>query len=173
MRKDSKASGKETNIKLNRDKLLVDNKVNSETFQSNPIDHSFHSGESLDFNNLVHSAVIADKGSLFQGHVYPIFSLDQGAQALRAIMQDTTFAKSDHILYAYEFTDGDGQQSSGYCDDGEWSASVALRDMLKQRHINNVILIVSRIHGGTNLGKSRFDLIRRVAAEALDSFKHH
>ena len=99
--------------------------------------------------------------------------LDQGAQALQAIMQDTTFAKSDHILYAYELTDGDGQQLSGYCDDGEWSASAILKDMLKQRHINNVILIVSRIHGGINLGKTRFDLIRRVAAEALDNFTSH
>ena len=37
MRNDSKASGKDTTIKLIHDKLIVD-KVNSETFHSNPID---------------------------------------------------------------------------------------------------------------------------------------
>ena len=107
---------------------------------------------------------------MFQGHVHVIFSLEQGTQSLTAIVQYPVFSKSDHILYAYEFTDGDGEQIAGYCDDGEWSGSQILRDILEKRKINNAIVIVSRVHGGTNLGKARFHLIRRVAESALDKF---
>ena len=139
----------------------------------NTIDFTLPVQDSVDIANLTHSTVLSEKGSLFQGHIYPIHSLDQGSQALRAIMQDPVFAKSDHILYAYEYVDGDGQLASGYYDDGEWTGSQILSEVLRQRNVNNAILIVTRVHGGTNLGKARFDLIRRVAADALDKFTDH
>ena len=88
-------------------------------------------------------------------------------------MQDSVFAKSDHILYTYEYMDGDGQHTTGYCNEGEWTRSQILSEMLRQCHITNAILIVTRVHGGTNLGKARFDIIHRVAVDALDKFTEH
>ena len=84
-------------------------------------------------------------------------------------MQDPVFAMSDHILYTYEYMDGDGQLALCYCDDAEWTGSQILSELLR-RNVNNAILIVTRVHGGTNLGKATFDLIRRVAADALEKF---
>ena len=173
LRNEAKADGKKRDIRLIKDKLIVDSKVNSDSFHKSPIDFTLPVQDSVDIANLTHSTVLSEKGSLFQGHIYPIHSLDQGSQALRAIMQDPVFAKSDHILYAYEYVDGDGQLASGYYDDGEWTGSQILSEVLRQRNVNNAILIVTRVHGGTNLGKARFDLIRRVAADALDKFTDH
>ena len=118
LRKEAKSSGTESNIRLIRDKLLVDQKVITDSFQSNPLDSSVSNSEPVDFKNMIHSSVISEKGSMFQGHVHVIFSLEQGTQSLTAIVQYPVFSKSDHILYAYEFTDGDGEQIAGYCDDG-------------------------------------------------------
>ena len=126
-----------------KDQLIVDSKINSDSFYRNPIDLNTPVHDCVDIANLTHSSVMSEKGSLFQGHIYPIHSLDQGSQALRAIMQDSIFAKSDHILYAYEYMDGDGQHTTGYCDDGEWTGSQILSEMLRQRHITNAILIVT------------------------------
>ena len=41
---------------------------------------------------------------------------------------------------------------------------------MEKRKINNAIVIVSHVHVGTNLGKARFNLICRVAENALDKF---
>ena len=48
-----------------------------------------------------------------------------------------------------------------------------LSEMLRQCNVNNAILIETCVHGGTNLLKARFNLIRRVAADGLDKFTDH
>ena len=40
-------------------------------------------------------------------------------------------------------------------------------DLLQDKGITEGILIVTHKHGGQNLGKQRFDIIRQVAHEAL------
>ena len=90
----------------------------------------------------------------------------EASQVLRSCYQGDT-AKSDHIIYAYRFLDENGQTVSGHDDDGEWSASQILMELLQDKGINDGILIVTRKHGGQNLGKQRFDIIRQVAHEAL------
>ena len=56
-------------------------------------------------------------------------------------------------------------------DDEEWKAGMILMDLLNQKGLTEVILIVSRKYGGINLGRKRFELIKKVAVNAIDKFK--
>ena len=40
--------------------------------------------------------------------------------------------------------------------------------LMRERKISNAILMVTRKHGGTNLGEQRFQLIKEVASDVLD-----
>ena len=93
------------------------------------------------------------KGSLFQGLAYYIHTLEDTVQALRAMSQDEHCVRSDHIMYAYNVTDSDGQTKSGNCDDKEWKKSKILSDLLVEKNVSDVIIIVTRKFGGAFLWK--------------------
>ena len=77
---------------------------------------------------------------------------------------------SDHAMYAYNFTDPEGNNRSGYYDDGEWKGSTVLSSILEDRKLSDVILIVTRKFGGVFLGKKRFQLIKKAAAEVVNLY---
>ena len=108
------------------------------------------------------------KNSVFQGHYYPIHTQAEACNVLRALYQGET-AKSDHLIYAYRFIDVEGKTVSGHEDDGEWSASEILLDLLQETDVTGGMLIMSCTYGGQNLGKQRFDIIKQIAKDALPS----
>ena len=108
---------------------------NLETFQKNPLDVTRSVHQQIDYSTITHSATTALHNSVFQGHVLPIHTTDQGIQALRAILQDEQCVKSDHIMYAYKLTDADGQVLSGYYDDKEWKGSSVLAKMIEENDL--------------------------------------
>ena len=89
-------------------------------------------------------------------------------QAIRAIAQDRQLAKSNHIMYAYNFIDRDGVPQTGYFDDGEWTAGSILSSVLRSKEVSNAVLIVTRKFGGVHLGKKRFELLKHVANEVIE-----
>ena len=72
-------------------------------------------------------------------------------QSLRAILQTSLGSKSDHILYAYMFTDAEGLSVNGYYDDVEWTGSKILKELLIEHEIKDATLLVTHQHGGINL----------------------
>ena len=169
----SKAEKEKTGdrVKLIKDKLIVNSKINNEVFEKNPLDMMVACGEPVKFDNLVHSETIIEKGSVFQGHLYPTHTIAEATQALRSLAQNDDIAKNDHWIYAHNITGMDGQVKCGYSNDEEWKAGTILMELLKQKGLSEVILIVTRKYGGTNLGKKRFELIKKVAVNAIDNFK--
>ena len=117
----SKAEKEETGdrVKLIKDKLIVNSKINNEVFEKNPLDMMVACGEPVKFDNLVHSETIIEKGSVFQGHLYPTHTIAEATQALRSLAQNDDIAKNDHWIYAYNITGMDGQVKCGYSDDEE------------------------------------------------------
>ena len=168
MRERAKQEKSDVNIRLVRDKLIVNSKVTTENLEKNPIDYTTSTGQPISYANMQHSMTTTTKGSIFQGHYYPIHSEGEAVQSLRALLQNDLTSKSDHIIYAYNYGGEDGQIVTGHCDDGEWGASSILCELLKQRNISNAILVVTRKYGGTNLGKQRFQIIKQVACNVLD-----
>ena len=68
------------------------------------------------------------------------------------------------------FTDPEENNRSGYYDDGEWKGSTVLSSILEDRKLSDVILIVTRKFGGVFLGKRRFQLIKKAAAEVVNLY---
>ena len=166
-RNEAKKSHTNTSVKLVADKLMINSNLNKEAFEMNPLDTTLPASEPISFENLTHSSPVTIKGSIFQGHLYPIHTEGEAIQAIRAISQDKDLVKSNHTMYAYNFIDPDGATRSGYCDDGEWASGNLLDGILREKKLSNVVIIVTRKFGGVHLGKRRFELIRQVANETI------
>ena len=145
-------------VKLIKDKIIVNSKIKNEVFEKNPLNMMVACGEPVKFDNLVHSETIIEKGSVFQGHLYPAHTIADATQALRSLAQNYDIAKNDHWIYAYNITGLDAQVKCGYNDDEEWKAGTILMELLKG--LSEVILIMTRKYVGINLGKKFFELIK-------------
>ena len=158
MRNQAKAARDNSRIKLIGDKLTVNSEVNKDVLEKNPLDTIISASEPIPFDNIHHSTPIRAKASVFQGHAYQIHTLGEAVQALKAMSQNDDC----YIMYACNVTDSDGQVKTSKCDDGEWKGSSILPDLLKEKDVSDVILIVTRRFGGTFLGKRRFDLLNKL-----------
>ena len=107
LREEAKAQGTDTRVKLVADKLMVNSVINMEAFEKNRLDSSLSVGPPISLDNMAHSNPITLKGSVFQVHLYHIHTEGEAVQALRAITQDEDLARSDHVIYAYNFIDAE------------------------------------------------------------------
>ena len=169
-REEAKANHNNSRIKLVGDKLMINSNVNTEAFEKNRLETISSVKDPIPFENMLHSNPVTLKGSSFQGHLYPVHTMGEAVQALRSLSQDESSINSDHAMYAYNFTDPEGNNRSGYYDDGEWKGSTVLSSILEDRKLSDVILIVTRKFGGVFLGKKRFQLIKKAAAEVLNLY---
>ena len=172
LRNEAKANKEDTSIKLSADKLLVNSKQNLQAFQNNPLNTVNSADQPISFH-IIHSTVTEVRKSKFQGHILPIHTVDEGVKAVRAMLQDRDCVQSDHIMYAYKLLDENGQTLSGYYDDKEWKGASVLANIIEEKDLCCFILIVTRKYGGINLGKRRFELIKKVACEAIDLLNYN
>ncbi|MCY3412157.1 MAG: YigZ family protein [Candidatus Heimdallarchaeota archaeon] len=101
------------------------------------------------------------KRSIFFASIYPIHSekeLENNVKNLRA-----EFPKASHHAYAYIL-----EGRADYFDDGEvkGTAGRVILQNLENQLLNNVLLVVTRIYGGVNLGKG--GLIKAYSQTAKD-----
>ena len=169
-REEAKANHNNSRIKLVGDKLMIKSNVNTEAFEKNRLETISSVKDPIPFENMLHSNLVTLKGSSFQGHLCPVHTMGEAVQALRSLLQDESSINSDHAMYAYNFTDPEGNNRSGYYDDGEWKGSTVLSSILEDRKLSDVILIVTRKFGGVFLGKRRFQLIKQAAAEVVNLY---
>ena len=169
LRNEAQSKNVPANIKLIKDKLIVNNKLKSDMFESNPVKYVTPTEDVISFDTIQHSSRITIKDSIFQGHFHPVHTQKEAKQVLRALHQNEVVSDSDHVIYAYKYIDLDGQTLEGYSDDGEWNASCILRDLLQQKGLTEAMLVVTCKYGGYKLGKKRFELIKQVASEVLQS----
>ena len=169
LRNEAQSKNVSADIKLVKDKLIVNNKLKSDTFESNPVKYVTPTEDDISFDTIQHSTRIIMEDSVFQAHFHPIHIQKEAKQVLRALHQNKVVSDSDHVIYAYKYVDLDGQTVQGYSDDGEWNTSCILRDLLQQKGLTEAMLVVTCKYGGYKLGKKRFELIKQVANEALQS----
>jgi uncharacterized YigZ family protein len=107
------------------------------------------------------------KGSRFITTVSPVTSVEEIPPLIKLLRAE--FSAANHHCYAYRL--GPGVDNFRYADDGEPSGSAG-RPILRQidgHGLTNVVVIVTRIFGGTKLGVG--GLIRAygcAAGEAID-----
>lgn len=92
------------------------------------------------------------RGSEFIGHAIPARTVE----AAEAFIDDVGAAHPDasHDVPAYRVRTGTGMVRSWSSDDGEPSGSAGkpALNVLEQRELLNVAVVISRYHGGTKLG---------------------
>ena len=117
------------------------------------------------------SARFVVQGSEFVGHVRPVESVEDAEAFVDAIQG--TYADATHNVPAYRVrADTDGELLREYAsDEGEPSGSAGkpALNVLAQRDLENVAVVVTRYYGGTNLGVG--GLVRsysRAVKEAVD-----
>ena len=168
VRKEARETGSNAKAILSKDKLFINGTRKTDSFESNPLKYITVDSAPISYDQIQSTLPVEVKGSCFQGYSHCIHTRSEGSSVLRALNQNLDTVSCDHIIYACSTTDLDGKTISGHSD-GEWGAGTILHDLLQVNNANDCILIVTRKFGGDNLGKQRFDLIRKSAIEALTS----
>ena len=109
--------------------------------------------------------IISDRGSHFQAHAISIKYNSDIKKYLEYLKDHNKIEKATHNIYAYRFNDMKckGILSEGFDDDGENDAGIRLLGILQKMKVNNILMVVSRWFGGTNLGNDRFKHINDLA----------
>ncbi|MCP3932718.1 MAG: hypothetical protein GY705_26910, partial [Bacteroidetes bacterium] len=157
-RSECKASGIQT--KLVVDKLFIDGKKKKKNVL--PLDSSIDYYCAAQDIHISHASQFTEMGSTFQGHVIKIKNPALYKAALYKLYQNKVIGGATHNIWAIKC----GEREA-YDDDGEYGAGYKLMEMLKENHINNVMVVVTRWHGGTQLGPMRFHHIKVAAMRAL------
>jgi len=109
--------------------------------------------------NFARGPSITDRGSVFTAHVaWPMRSVAAAHAALAVMKQDSSCSTADHAMTAYRVSvPPRGAVEKAYDDDGEAHGGQRLLGALTKMKAVNVAVCVSRVYGGQNIGKARFE----------------
>ncbi|KAJ3174944.1 hypothetical protein HDU87_006610 [Geranomyces variabilis] len=124
------------------------------------------------------SRKIEDRGSAFIAHAAEVRSLQDVGRMTKAIRAEPATRGAAHNMVAYRFLDlkpgrtglagpDDFHTISGNDDDGERYGSERMIRLMAKYDAIDVMVIVSRVWGGENLGPVRFTHIENVTHDAL------
>lgn len=111
-----------------------------------------------------------EKKSIFIGNVKRVNTENEAKKFISKIKSENS--KASHNVYAYVI--GQKMNIQKYSDDGEpqGTAGIPILDIIKQRKVTDVVVVVTRYFGGTLLGKA--GLIKaysKVAMLSIDNGK--
>ena len=166
--KSLRVSRKSTGERINlvKDKILINNKqYEDNNFHCNPLPSL--TSLSIDYNHIQHGPEATKKDSHFQGHTAQVRDTTEAAAAINSILQNPDLSRCNHLIYAYRIKDESGNIHSGFSDDHETKAGKILLDILDQLDKTQVLLCVTTLKNGANIGPICFDLIKEAAGEVL------
>ena len=106
-------------------------------------------------------SLLIEKKSKFYGFLYEVNSLEEVSVILNELKSE--YKKAKHICYAYKIgileKKTDDKEPSG-------SAGLPILEVIKQNNLDNTLIVVVRIFGGTLLGKG---LLTRSYSHAASS----
>ena len=116
------------------------------------------------FINDTYQVIVEEMKSKFIAIAFPIQSIDEFKEKLKAIQKE--HHKARHVVYAYRM---DNTYKS--TDDGEpkGTAGRPLLELLLKKDVNNIALIVVRYFGGTKLGAGK--LLRTYLSSGVEVLK--
>ncbi|XP_031555447.1 uncharacterized protein LOC116292303 [Actinia tenebrosa] len=121
---------------------------------------------------ILHGETIEDRKSTFQAHLADITSREQVDQVLNELKKDRKIAKAKYNMWACRIYD---EKKKSYIeegnDDGENLGGERLLHLLQRSDAKNVVIIVTRWHGGIHLGNDRFKHINKCASDLLQQRK--
>lgn len=158
---------------------LVDPRVEKEDIRDTTEDAMRSSSPSFPSPKWTLSETVTLKKSTFTARACPVFSLTQAHAAIADLVtNEKRIAKATHNISAYRIhlqplsslnMEPKEVISQDCDDDGETAAGGRLLHLLQVMDVWNVLVVVIRWHGGTQLGPDRFRLISQVARDAVIS----
>ena len=122
---------------------------------------------------IVRGEPVSWHGSIFTAQVaYPVTSVAEATRAIAAMRQQGHAAAADHNMTAYRVKKIPKGLDKAYDDDGEAHGGQRLLGCLTKLDACNVAVMVSRVYGGVNIGKRRFELIQETARTLLEEVAH-
>ena len=113
-----------------------------------------------------------DRGSKYAASSFPVQSEGDFKEAMKSLLKDKKFRQADHNIVAYRIkTDG---RLMEYKNDGynspskETGAGVTMLEVMRQKGVENLCVVVTRWYGGVHLGADRFKHVRDAAVEILN-----
>ena len=125
--------------------------------------------------NVVRGEPATERGSIFTAQIaYPISTAAQATAALALMRQEAHCGVADHNMTAYRLAGPKkgSKVTKAYDDDGEAHGGQRLLGCLTKLAACNVAVMVSRVYGGENIGKRRFELICERTTTLLDALGH-
>jgi hypothetical protein len=111
------------------------------------------------------------RGSIFTAQVaWPCKTVAEANAAIACMRQEGCCSAADHNMSAYRIC---GRKiEKAYDDDGEARGGQRLLGALTKAGATDVAVIVSRVYGGENIGKRRFEIIAERASALLHELGH-
>ena len=116
---------------------------------------------------------IVDRGSIFTAQLcYPVESVAAANAAVALMRAEGPASCADHNMSAFRICGAGKKVDKAYDDDGEAHGGQRLLGCLTRLKVTNAAVMVSRVYGGQNLGKARFEHICRAAEGLLHAVGH-
>ena len=111
-------------------------------------------------------------GSVFTAQIaFPITSAAMANAAIASMRQEGHCGVADHNMAAFRIR-GKRALEKWSDDDGEARGGSRILGTLTKAGATNVAVMVSRVYGGVNIGKRRFELIAERTSALLDALGH-
>ena len=162
------ADGEKRKFKLIQNKLYVNNQLHDECKRERLV----FTNDDIEASNdieLVHSEVVTEKGSTFQGHATRIDDPTLVKAVLIKSFENKLVAGAEHNIWVYRIEKPDGSIREMSDDDKETGAGYRLLRILKDKELMNVMVTCTRWFGGKLIGPNRYEFIENAAKEALDN----
>lgn len=166
---EKKAFSERSKLQVIGDKILIDGKV-EEPEVSTPLPSQLFldvdTQKTVDTlqSKMYETQTITERNSEFKAISIRVHSIEEVNQAYIAVAQ--RYPASDHIAMGYALRE-DKQIKSGSCDDREYGAGAKIRNTIFEMKSRNTAVFVMRKYGGVHLGFNRFQIIEKVAREAI------
>ncbi len=144
--------------------------VNDELHESSKPEQFIFSSEDIALSEdvkLVHGEEVHDQGSIFVAHGATISSRDEVKPVLLKTLEDGRVASASHNMYAYRFKDNRGNIREGHNDDREHGAGWKMLEVLREKNVEDSMVICTRWFGGKHLGPDRFKRIKEATEDVV------
>ncbi|KAK4526039.1 hypothetical protein GAYE_SCF19G3950 [Galdieria yellowstonensis] len=146
------------------------------TWEACSLEHVDWSNDDESMDEWCIGQVVMDRKSVFQGLWIQVDDENKVDSLLNALHQHRKIGSATHIIAAWRIVSPQSAGSNGrilqdWDDDGEKGGGKRILQLLVNRDIRNVLLVVCRWFGGSLLGPVRFHHIVQAAKLALDGQK--
>jgi hypothetical protein len=124
---------------------------------------------------IVRGEPVTCNGSIFTTQLaFPVSSVAAANAAIAVMRLESHCSVADHNMTAFRIGGASkkAKVEKAYDDDGEAHGGQRLLGFLTKNGVCNVAVVASRVYGGQNIGKRRFELICETTATLLQFLGH-